>query len=286
MYRIGLSSCGYELDEASFAKLQAAGILDIEISEGFSRYPTLDHKRVGKLAEQFGVNIWSYHLPFAGNGVFDIASLDEELRKKTVSSLSEYIKKGADIGIDKFVQHPCGEPVSMFPMTRAEQMKRAMESLDFLAETAASCGAVIAVEDLPRSCLGRDAEEIKQLISANDKLRVCFDTNHMLVEDNLHFVDELGDKIITVHISDYDFKNERHWLPGEGKIDWPALYGKIKESGYNGVWLYEISLGCPKTIYRDRDLTFEDFVRNANEIFENKPLTVFSRPKENLGLWE
>lgn len=285
MYRVGLSNSGHVLSEEYFAGMQKAGILDLEISMKFADYPDLDHKAIEKMAKQYGVNLWSYHMPFAGNGVFDIASLDEDLRKYTVKTLCEYIKKGTDIGIDKFVQHPCGEPVSEEKNERAEQMKRAMESLNCLAETAAEGGAVVAVEDLPRSCLGRNAEEILELISVNDKLRVCFDTNHMLIEDNLRFVEMVGDKIVTLHVSDYDFVNERHWLPGEGKNDWPALYRKIKESGYNGVWMYEIGFGCPDTIRRDRDLCFADFARNAEEIFTGKPLTVLGTPKKNLGMW-
>lgn len=285
MYPVGLSSCAFDLNEASFEALIKANVRNIEISLPFSAYPALDHKYVGKLSRDFGVNLWSYHLPFASRDIFNIASLDEELRTYTVKTLSEYVKKGADIGIDKFVIHPCGEPAAEAGATREEHMLRAMTSLDTLAEVAAEVGAVIAVEDLPRSCLGRNAEEILRLISANDKLRVCFDTNHMLIEDNIRFAEMLGDKIVTLHVSDYDFENERHWLPGEGKNDWQALYKKIREIGYNGVWMYEIGVKCPKTIVRDRDLCFEDYTRNAEEIFTGKPLTVIGRPKKHLGMW-
>ena len=60
----------------------------------------------------------------------------------------------------------------------------------------------------------------------------------------------------------------------------------MEEVNYKGVWLYEIGFECPETILRDRDLTCEDFVRNAKELFENKDITVFSNPKPNLGMWE
>ena len=76
---------------------------------------------------------------------------------------------------------------------------------------------------------------------------------------------------------DYDYIDERHWLPGEGDIPWYDLYKTLLEVGYTGAWMYEISPKCPKTILRDRDLTCADFARNANEIFTGKPLTVFSQ---------
>lgn len=286
MYRVGLSTCGFSLTAENFDALQRAGIRDVEISRPRDEYPEIRFPQLRRFSEQYGVRLWSLHLPFAGAGVVDIASPDESLRRRTVEYLSEYIRKGADIGIEKFVIHPCGEPVSEESAARAVQMEQAMTSLDKLAELAAACGAVIAVEDLPRSCLGRTAAEIRKLISANDKLRVCFDTNHLLIEDNLRFAELLAGKIITLHVSDYDFINERHWLPGEGKNNWPALYEAIQNSGYDGVWMYEIGLACPKTIYRGRDLAFADFTRNAQEIFTGAPLTVLSRPKANLGMWE
>ncbi len=79
------------------------------------------------------------------------------------------------------------------------------------------------------------------------------------------------------HVSDYDYIDERHWLPGEGDIPWYDLYNALLEIGYTGAWMYEIGPKCPNTILRDRDLTCADFARNAKEIFEGKPLTVFSQ---------
>ena len=142
-----------------------------------------------------------------------------------------------------------------------------MDSLDRLAEMAFAEGVTIAVEDLPRTCLGNTADEIAEIISVNDKLRVCFDTNHLLKDNNVNFMRTLGDKIITVHISDYDFINERHWLPGEGKVDWKDFMTEFNNIGYDGVWMYELGLECPPTIVRDRNLTFVDFYQNANSIF-------------------
>ena len=98
MYPVGLSTCGLEVNEKNFEALIKADICHIEISLPFDSYPAFDHKRAGQLSRQFGVNLWSYHLPFASRDIFNIASLNEELRTYTVNTLSEYIRKGADIG--------------------------------------------------------------------------------------------------------------------------------------------------------------------------------------------
>ena len=44
-------------------------------------------------------------------------------------------------------------------------------------------------------------------------------------------------------MSYYDRKNERHWLPGEGVIDWTELLSALVESGYEGPFIYEASKG-------------------------------------------
>ena len=97
----------------------------------------------------------------------------------------------------------------------------------------------------------------------------------------MDFVRAVGKKIVTTHVSDYDFVDEKHWLPGEGKVDWQALVQALKDVGYNGPWLYEIGFECPNTLWRERDLTCEDFANNAAEIFENRPPHVLSKLKSN-----
>ena len=145
---------------------------------------------------------------------------------------------------------------------------------------------MIAVENLPRTCLGRNSQEMLELISAHPALRICFDTNHLLGEDPVEFVQKVGKHFITMHVSDYDFLNERHWLPGEGKLDWQALLAALEAVGYSGPWLYEVSFTAPASIVRPRNLCCDDFVRNARELFEKKPLTVLGKPIDGLKSWK
>lgn len=281
MYKIAVSSWS-NVDEKMFIACKQAGISLIEISLPSKQYAALPYEKIVAWSKAYGVRIWSLHLPFYPGEQYDISSPSSA--KNAVAALSEIIKKAAAVGVDKFVVHASGEPIS--DAERAQKTAVSKASLYALAECAKNCGAVIAVENLPRTCLGKNSAEILDLISAHPSLKVCFDTNHLLCEGHVDFIRNVGDKIVTTHVSDFDFVNERHWLPGEGKVDWTALLRALKEVGYLGPWLYELSFTCPKTIYRDRDLTCEDLVRNAREAFEGKPFTVFSRPKENLGMWE
>ena len=275
-WKVGMSSCCTRNLERETFEGYANGRIDcMEISLPDYAYADIDFKQTRKLADEYGVELWSFHLPFSPFEENNIASPDKEIRRKTVEMQSEYIKKFSDIGIKIGVIHPSGEPNE--PERRREYIEYAKESLASLAEVAGKAGAVIAVEDLPRTCLGNCSSDIKELISADSRLKVCYDTNHLLEEKNSDFIKAVGDKIVTVHVSDYDFVNERHWLPYEGKNDWVEIVSLLEEAGYEGPFMYEIAFNAPPSIER-RTLTFDDFKENYIACINKVPAKVLGKP--------
>ena len=264
-----------------FTACHAAGIEVAEISLPGELYPGFDYRAAKSAAREGGVELWSFHLPF----VFELYDISKrELAANAVRMLSEMIKRASDIGISRMVIHPSGEPIA--DGERADRMERSKNSLHTLAEVSTHAGCVLAVEDLPRTCLGRSSSEILELTDVHDALRVCFDTNHLLCgESAAEFIGRVGDRIVTTHVSDYDFLNERHWLPGEGRQDWSALIDALEAVGYDGVWMYELSLEAPSTIRRQRALTCADLVRNARELFAKKAPAVIGVPLDGLCPW-
>lgn len=274
MFETALSTNGKSIGEELFRQYQEAGIGMAELSFGaVGSEKLVDLREVKRFADQYGVKIWSFHLPFMPFLTVDISSTDENLRENSVCYLTELMKKAyEETGVRLFVIHPSGEPIE--EASRKSRMDCAKESLKTLAAAAEKIGAVIAVEDLPRTCLGRDSDELLELLSADDRLRVCFDTNHLLKENNVDFIRRVGSKIVTLHVSDYDVLDEKHWLPGEGRTDWQALVKALRTVGYQGPWLYEVGFKCPKTLFRSRDLCCMDFARNAQEILNGREITV------------
>lgn len=279
---IGLSTCSKTINEKLFIDYKNNGISHMEISAASDEYKNLDFSLIKHLSVKHGIILWSLHLPFSPFSEIDISK--RLLYKKTLKYYSELIKKASEIGINRFVVHPSGEPI--LERYRNNRINCAKESLNELAEIAAAYGSLILCENLPRTCLGRDSDEILELISVNDKLKIVFDTNHLFNEDYLEFIQKTGKKIESVHISDYDFLNERHWLPGEGKINWYEIYNELSLIGYKGPWLYEIGFKAPNTIIRPRNLMCSDFSVNANEIFSGKELTIISTAVKNLSSWK
>lgn len=260
MYRIGMSMFEMDFNEKSFNDLAKNGIFDVEISRPYyEHYKEFDFCGVEKLAEKNGVNIWSFHLPFAPFELIDVSAVDTEKRNKAVELLSDLIKMCGNIGVDKFIVHPSGEPIR--ETERSERLKCSRDSLSKLADVAERFNAVICVEDLPRTCLGNCIEEMKFLTEKDERLKICFDTNHITADKPENVIRELNDKIVTLHVSDFDFVDEKHWLPGEGKIDWSNVVNALRDIKYNGVWMYESEFQS-----RSGKLTISDFKKNAERL--------------------
>jgi sugar phosphate isomerase/epimerase len=265
-YRVGLScgGLGKEIKRETFLSCKEAGISAIEISVDKTKYGEIPFEQLEEWSKESGVEVWSMHMPFSVSMRIDISSEDEEVRRHTVDYFKELIVRANKAGIKRFVIHPSCEPIA--EEERARKIQYSKESLRELAEFAAEYDSILAIENLPRTCLGRDSKEMLELVSAHEKLGICFDTNHVLKEDVGDFVRNIAHKVVTLHVSDCDFENERHWLPGEGNVNFEEIVSALEEANYTGVWLYEIGFQTPDNIKRERDLTFSDFTENAKKI--------------------
>lgn len=270
--KIGLSSCSKPFCEELFRDYAKAGISAMEISYDLEHTNQLDFALAKKYADKFGVELWSLHLPFMPFSVIDISRPDlADFSLEYYSKL--LLKANSEAGITRFVVHPSGEPIS--DENRKTRLETSKKYLIKLAKIAKSVDSVILVENLPRTCLGRNSDEIVYLTECHESLKVVFDTNHLLCEKISDFISKVGGRIASTHISDYDFIDEKHWLPGEGMINWNELYADLNAAGYDGVWLYEVGFDIPKSLpSRSRKLCCEDFRNNAEEIFAGREIAV------------
>ena len=201
----------------------------------FERYHFIDTaEELYHYCKSLGLEIWSIHLPFSEKWDLSRENAEEVLRDFT-----RLIQASARAHITVAVLHPSFEPV--LPNEREKRVLWAKKNIKLLNDEAKKSGIILALENLPRTCLGNTSKEMIDLLRATGT-EFVFDTNHSLLEDNsffLRFMIEQGYCPVSLHISDYDFLDERHELPGYGKNRWQRILDLLKKSGYQGPALYE-----------------------------------------------
>ncbi len=225
------------------------GISNVELSFDYNYYFNVidfpaNARSYKEMAKKAGVRLYSLHLPFSG--ILDISNPNGEMRSIAIYTFKTLIRAAAEAGISVIVLHPSSEPIA--DDKRSERMAASREAIILLNKECEQCGLKLAVENLPRTCLCRTSDEMIALLSGTGA-GVVFDTNHALLEDNIHFLNAIIDsdlKLHSLHISDY-FKDEngvldeRHTLPGMGINNWNGILDSLERANYAGPLMYEIS---------------------------------------------
>ncbi len=220
---------------------KAAGFDVMEIS--LPRDPAVDLRAFGnramELAKEAHMELWSVHLPFGMD--MDLSNPDEEKRLTAVELHLPAVELAKEWGAQTIVVHGSCELYD--ELNREERMEATAKSLSAIQEAAGKIP--VAVENLPRFCLGRTAAETLEM--AKGCTGVCFDVNHLLIESHEDFLNQAEKAIITTHLSDYDKVNERHWMPGAGVVPWKLIYDRLTAAGYEGPWLFELGRNPDET---------------------------------------
>jgi sugar phosphate isomerase/epimerase len=250
-WKVGLSTrVRPESGADQFVKLKQAGIQAVEL--GIARLDTPEAvaaarkqaRETREWAEAAGVELWSVHIPF-GKGL-DLADPSEPERLRVVRYLSDLMDAYAPLQVKKMVIHPSSEISKPIPQAEREvRIAASRKSLAALARKARSVKAQLAMEALPRACLGNTSQEVKRLIDGIASIGVCLDTNHVFQEKPEEFVRQVGSKIVTLHVADWDGVDERHWLPGKGVNNFKAIVEALQAIGYRGPFLFECA-GTPE----------------------------------------
>jgi sugar phosphate isomerase/epimerase len=250
------------LTDAQLDALERSSVTCIEIIGLPQDAIARTHLRDRLKRARFGLH--SVHLPFGRQ--LDISQTDEAARAIAVEAAAGNLRLASSLGATLAVIHPGAEPIA--DGERAWRLDASRRSLSDLTQTAARFGMRLAVECLPRSCLGNTAQELADLLSALDPAvaGACIDVNHLNLRepDIAAAVARLAPRLFTLHCSDNDGLDERHWLPGspDGVIDWIAFLGALREAGYAGPFMYEVRTfsGDPAEALRRIETNYHEFI--------------------------
>lgn len=203
--------------------------------------------------------IGSMHAPFGH--AFDISSLNEDIRKAGVAACRKAAGVLHRLGGDVLTVHggTAGDPCEI-PLRTA----RCVRSLREISDFCVPLGIRVALEVIVGDVVGSSGSEVRAILEqvARPNVGACIDVNHVFPPEHLvPTVRELGSRIFSLHISDYDGIEEKHWLPMRGVIEWGALIGALEAVGYVGPFPYEVRLEA-----RTVEKTVQEIVRNYREL--------------------
>ena len=128
-------------------------------------------------------------------------------------------------------------------------MAACQKSLRELGPVAEETGKKIALENLPRTCLGRTSQEMERITESGALCGICMDTTHMFHETPQDFLRRCGKWVINTHLSDYlNGQDECHWVPGTGSLHWREIFAALIALPYGGTYNFEVFKYAPLEI--------------------------------------
>ncbi|MCQ2402316.1 MAG: sugar phosphate isomerase/epimerase [Lentisphaeria bacterium] len=227
---------------------------------------TLD-ERIARIVECQAagkVIVGSVHIPFGS--LWPLSDLDDDLRKAASIRIRDFIEACAPLNCKDFTLHGCLEPQPTEEPLLGKAIAQFRKTMDELIPVAEKFGVSLNIEDLPRTCLGKTAEELARMIDGlpKEQVGICFDVNHFCghPERLAAGIDLLADRIRTFHISDYDGDDECHWYPMLGTIDWAAVMASIRKLPQDVLMVIEAFSFLVKPNWQKRPHHPEVFLRS------------------------
>ncbi len=114
------------------------------------------------------------------------------------------------------------------------------ESARWAGEQARAAGLALCIENVSW-CYLRAPEQVWAIREARLPVGFTFDA-FQACESGVEpaaLVRAMGDRLTTVHLSDYRTEGPRHLPPGQGDVDWARLLLALRDAGYGGPLILE-----------------------------------------------
>lgn len=213
--------------------------------------------REKKLAESAGIEITQVHGPWR----FPPKDFTCEDRAERMEKMKKSIRATALLGCKNWVIHPI-MPFGTSEIDTEDAQKTWDFNIEFMGEllkTASEYDVTVCLENMPfhKFSLAKPEAVLNFVKTVNDKrLKICLDTGHVSVFDDLNIGDEvrrLGSEIRALHVHDNKFRIDLHMMPYFGKIDWKEFALALKDIEFAGCFSLETAPpgNLPDDIYED-----------------------------------
>ena len=185
------------------------------------------------LVRERGLHLESVHVPYAVCN--DLWWANEDVRENSLALHGLWIDDCARHEIPIMVMHVTlgKEPPAVNEI--------GLDSFAKLIARAESAGVCIAIENT------RVNDHIHALLEAFDSpaLGFCYDISHdVLYSDQPgELLRRHGNRMVSTHLADTDGILDRHWIPGDGCINYADVLQSFPTKDYAGVFMLEVSSG-------------------------------------------
>lgn len=176
------------------------------------------------------------HGPFEG---LDIDNKDTELRPLITARFLKALEAADRIGARQMVLHSPYNAWSRnnlwnWPDYMEKKQARVHEVLGPVVASAQDKGITLVIENI-EDC---DPATRRALVDSfgSDAIALSIDTGHAQLARRMsgappvdYFVRDAGAQLKHVHLQDVDGHADRHWAPGEGEIEWHAVFRALAD---------------------------------------------------------
>lgn len=174
------------------------------------------------------------HGPYEG---LDIDNKDADLRPRITARFLKALEAADRVGARQMVMHSpytawFQNNIFSFPGYAETKLERIHDVLRPVVQAAEDRGITLVIENI------QDVrpETRRKMVDSFESgaIALSLDTGHAQLARRMSgappvadFVCDAGDQLAHVHLQDVDGHADRHWAPGDGEIEWPAVFGAL-----------------------------------------------------------
>lgn len=179
------------------------------------------------------------------------AARDPLVRSVVVDRFRQGLQFAAEVGATHMVIHSPFASLGANPFTRhspgpklEEEISAAQETLSEVIPLAEENGCTLVMENIYDTNPGPLITLVESFDSQH--MRLSVDTGHAFIAHRLggpppdQWVREAGDMLHHLHLQDTDGNTDRHWEPGDGSVNWFALFEALAELDHNPRLILEV----------------------------------------------
>jgi sugar phosphate isomerase/epimerase len=256
MIVFGFPRSDLEVDLAIAGRL---GAEVLEILPYWSAFP--DPAPLKARTDDLGLRIHSAHGCWGGQSIqadrVDLGSPDLATWSSSLDDLKRCVDWLEAAGGSCLVVHPGGLSA---PESLSKRRDALIRGLSQLADHACGTGVTFCVENMPPGVFpGSRMSELFEIVDNVNRpeIALALDTGHAHI--SAHEVSETlaaGRRLLTTHVHDNDGRQDVHWPPGQGSVDWAGWIKALDEIDYRGPILLE----CIKHLRDKPESLTQDFL--------------------------